>query len=86
MGRTIRPSHLASPELLIRFPSPFLPQILPEGLLLWPRLLCQHGGGEHGREGGQNEVGRDHVYFLHAAVPLHELPGAPGQVRRMGSD
>lgn len=61
--------------------SPLLPQLLPEGLLLWPRLLCEHAGGEHGGEGGEDEVGGDLVSFLHPALPLHELPGAPGQVR-----
>ena len=61
---------------------PFHPQLLPEGLLLWPRLLCQHGGGEHGGEGGEDEVGRDPLSFLHPALPLYELPGASGQVRR----
>lgn len=57
------------------------PQLLPEGLLLRPRLLCQHACGEHSGEGGQNEVGRDPLAFLHPALPVHELPGAPGQVR-----
>lgn len=57
-------------------------QLLPEGLLLRPRLLRQHAGGEHGGEGGEDEVGGDPVPVLHPALPLHELPGAPGQVRR----
>lgn len=58
-----------------------LPQLLPQGLVFWPGLLRQHAGGEHGGEGGQDEIGRDPVSFLHPAVPLHELLGAPGQVR-----
>jgi len=65
-------------------PSLLHPQLLPEGQLLWPGVLCQHGGGEHGGEGGEDEVGRDPVSFLHSALPLHELPGAPGQVRGAG--
>lgn len=64
-------------------PPPLLPvlQLLPERLLLRPGLLRQHAGGEHGGAGGAHEVGRDPVSVLHAALPLHELPGAPGQVR-----
>lgn len=61
--------------------SPIHPQLLPERLLLWPRLLCQHGSGEHGGERGEDEVCRNPVSFLHPALPLYELPGAPGQVR-----
>lgn len=82
-----RPSHLAVPSLFMTHGFVCLsslrsvPQLLPEGLLLWPRLLRQHGGGEHGGEGGEDEVGGDPVSFLHPALPLHELPGAPGQVR-----
>lgn len=86
------PSHLAALLLsvthgfacLSRFLlPPFHPQLLPQGLLLWPRLLRQHAGGEHGGEGGEDEVRRDPLSFVHPALPLHELPGASGQVRRV---
>lgn len=60
---------------------PVFPQLLPEGLVLWPRLLCKHAGGEHSGEGGEDEVGGDPVSFLHTALPLYELLGTPGQVR-----
>jgi len=79
-----KPSHLAGALLFMTHssslsPSPSLPpQLLPERLLLWPRLLRQHGGGEHGGEGGEDEVSGDPVSLLHAALPLHELPGASG--------
>ena len=89
--RKKEPSHLAVLLLFVThgfvclplLSSPLLyPQLLPEGLLLRPRLLRQHAGGEHGGEGGEDEVGGDPVPVLHPALPLHELPGAPGQVRR----
>lgn len=63
-------------------PSPSVPQLLPQGLLLWPGLLRQHAGGEHGGEGRQDEVSGDPLAVLHPALPLHGLPGASGQVRR----
>lgn len=81
-----KPSHLAAPFPFLwrttsSFPSPSVLQLLPQGLLLWPGLLRQHAGGEHSGEGSQDEIGRDPLAIVHSALPLHELPGASGQVR-----